>query len=342
MNFFVIQASRIRVARLFLLFGMIIGSVATLSSLYLGMTGEAIGGIVSILVTPVILWLSTKPRFKYLPNIAAIIITLSFSLGSAFMVLHQSEGLVWLGVVPIMYFYLTNRFIGLVLSLLTIAAYIISFVFYESIHGIAPVNIGVLGQAIAVYLYATLLSWLYETEWTGIQTKLRELSDRDYLTGIMNRRAVMRSIEASISNYERKKTPFSLILFDIDNFKKINDSHGHEVGDHVLKEMVSIIESNIRCSDIFGRWGGEEFIIICNSQIDKCYQLAEKLCAELSVTDFKYIKHLSASFGVAQYRGNESISEMIDRADGHLYDAKKTKNCVMCEDILKIANYPNT
>lgn len=329
MRFLEIPVSRIRVARLFLKIGVIFGITSTISSLYMGMNGEAMGGIAAVLATPIVLWLGKKPGFQYLPNIAALLISVGFSIGSAFTVLEYSAGLVWMGVTPIMYFYLSNRYIGMVLAILTVASYVTSYFFYPAMHGIEPVSIGEFGQAMSVFLYSTLLAWLYETEWTGKYDRLKLDSDRDFLTGIYNRRAIVRHIELSIANNRRSDTPVSVLLFDLDNFKNVNDVHGHEAGDDVLKELVETVKSNIRRDDVFARWGGEEFIIVCNHSLHECLFFAEKLRESISMHKFKHIEHLTASFGAVQYCDGESVGELISRVDNYLYDAKKTRDCVV-------------
>ena len=332
MRFLEIPASRIRVARLFLTIGAIFGIIATISSIHMGMDGEAMGGAAAVLITPIVLWLSTKHRFRYLPNIAALLISVGFSIGSAFTVLDHAAGLVWMGVTPIMYFYLSNRYIGMALAVLTVASYVASYLIYPSMHGIEPISLGEFGQAMSVFLYSTLLAWLYETEWTGKYDRLKMDSERDFLTGIYNRRAIVRHIEMSISNNRRINPTVSVLLFDLDNFKSVNDTHGHEVGDDVLKELVETVKSNIRRDDVFGRWGGEEFIIVCNHSLDECRFFAEKLRVNISKHKFKHINHLTASFGAVQYSDGESVGELISRADSYLYDAKKSKNCVVIEN----------
>jgi diguanylate cyclase (GGDEF)-like protein len=332
-RFFVIQESRIRIARLFLGIGIVFGILSTIANFHMGMMVQAIGGVLATVLTPIVLWLGRRPNFKYLPNIAALLIAASFAIVSAFTALNNYEGLVWMGVVPIMYFYLTNRYIGVAISVITIFSYMISFVLYKSMHGVDPISAPAFGQAMAVFMYSALLAWLYESEWTGIQNRLLKTSDFDFLTGIYNRRAIIRNIEVNISKYVRNGEPLSVILFDIDNFKSVNDTYGHEVGDQVLKELSETVRSNIRRGDVFGRWGGEEFIIACNNTLEESILVAEKLRANISNKKFRSIGHLSASFGVVQYRGNESLTEMMKRVDGYLYVAKKTKDCVVVEDV---------
>ncbi|MDH5655064.1 MAG: GGDEF domain-containing protein [Spirochaetia bacterium] len=326
-----IRKSRIRVGRIFLVLGMISGMISTLSSLYLGMYEMAMAGTATFIISPAILWLSYRPKLEYLPIIFSVLVTLGFSAGNACTELYHAEALIWLGVVPLMYFYLTNRFIGSILSAFTFFLYLFGYLFFEQLTGTAPMPAGSMGQGMAVYFYSIFLSWLFESEWTGIERNLVQDSDHDYLTGIFNRRAIVRQLENQIANSFRRNDSFSIILFDIDNFKNINDTYGHEIGDSVLKEMTVTVAENIRAEDVFGRWGGEEFVILCKSEEDGKI-LAEKICRDLSSHSFRHIKNLSASFGVAKYRKQETVSEIIDRADGFLYDAKKKKGCVRSED----------
>ncbi len=126
-----------------------------------------------------------------------------------------------------------------------------------------------------------------------------------------------------------EKTTFSIIMFDIDHFKSINDTYGHDVGDSVLIELTKLITSHIRSDDIFARWGGEEFMIIINTDVQKAEKFANKLKTIIESHNFKYIKHLTSSFGVTQLRSDDTKETLIKRVDGVLYVAKSSgRNCV--------------
>jgi len=117
--------------------------------------------------------------------------------------------------------------------------------------------------------------------------------------------------------------PLSLLLFDVDHFKQVNDSHGHAVGDTVLRELTQLVSENIRDGDKFARWGGEEFIIVCgNTELEKACALAEKLREKISSNKFYKDLHVSASFGVAQIKHDESLGKLFNRTDKGLYLAK--------------------
>ena len=113
------------------------------------------------------------------------------------------------------------------------------------------------------------------------------------------------------------------MMIDLDHFKKINDNLGHVVGDEVLIEFAAFIESYAKQKDLFGRWGGEEFILVCPStDLDTAKQFAEELRAGVYDHSFNHSNDLSCSIGLAQYDDQESASDLIRRADQALYRAK--------------------
>ena len=144
--------------------------------------------------------------------------------------------------------------------------------------------------------------------------KYRRKALTDELTNIWNRRGI-------IEEAKKVGVNSSVLFFDIDHFKKINDTYGHEFGDYVLKEISKLISSNIRSLDIFGRWGGEEFIIILRgTTYEKALEIAEKLRKKVEEHNFKGVK-VTISLGVASFDGN--LEESINKADMALYEAKK-------------------
>jgi len=112
-------------------------------------------------------------------------------------------------------------------------------------------------------------------------------------------------------------------MFDIDYFKKVNDTYGHDVGDYVLQELSRIILNNIRETDSFGRWGGEEFMLLLpyTSQ-EKIMEIAEKIRKTVQEHTFKDVKQITVSIGVTLYKKDEGISQLIKRVDIALYEAK--------------------
>ena len=160
---------------------------------------------------------------------------------------------------------------------------------------------------------------------------LEYMSITDRLTGIYNRGRFEHILGLWIKN--KRHDPFCLLLFDIDDFKKVNDSYGHIAGDHVLVGITSIVSRNIRDDDIFARWGGEEFIVLFGSTgIERAAELAERLRKAVEAHSYDEIGTVTISIGVVQYRREESIPDFVNRADEKMYEAKKAgKNLVVAE-----------
>jgi len=154
--------------------------------------------------------------------------------------------------------------------------------------------------------------------------KLRFLAHNDQLTEVSNRHHLTAVLEKEYERKTRYNSTFSFIIFDIDHFKSINDNYGHNTGDEILKEMSDLIKKNIRQNDYFGRWGGEEFVIIAAEiDLNSAYQLAEKLRKEIEENNFIENENITASFGVAEIGTAENIDDLIKRADDALYRAKR-------------------
>ncbi|WP_462408633.1 GGDEF domain-containing protein [Neobacillus sp. Marseille-QA0830] len=146
----------------------------------------------------------------------------------------------------------------------------------------------------------------------------------DSLTGIANRHQIDEWLEKMTGDAEVTGKPFSIIFFDIDHFKMVNDRFGHKTGDSVLIEFASLVQKNLRQGDMFGRWGGEEFILITESCGGDALQLAERLRRIIEDYSFTEAGALTASFGVAEYQPFDNIDMLLKRADEGLY---LSKNC---------------
>jgi diguanylate cyclase (GGDEF)-like protein len=159
-----------------------------------------------------------------------------------------------------------------------------------------------------------------------IQTKdvFERESRIDYLTGIYNRRMFTELLQAELQRARRYGSDLSLILFDLDHFKKINDTYSHNTGDHVLKQVARLVSDHIRAHDIFTRWGGEEFIVLIpRCDREQAVSLAEKLRCLCEAHDFSFELQVTASFGVTQLKPDDNADSLIARADEALYLAKR-------------------
>lgn len=153
--------------------------------------------------------------------------------------------------------------------------------------------------------------------------ELEKFAITDQLTGLNNRFKLDNALENELSRYARFQHPFGIILMDIDHFKDVNDSYGHATGDKILVCIASLLQFNIRKTDILGRWGGEEFLIICPEiDIEGMEKLAEKLRQVIESYDFPEAHSVTMSFGVSSYRKGDELTHLFKRSDDALYQAK--------------------
>lgn len=191
--------------------------------------------------------------------------------------------------------------------------------------GVATGFVAVLVMVLFVILYRQMRA--RELIDVALEEKNRELnilSKTDYLTKLANRHSIEARINEMIENARRYGRNFSVVMLDIDHFKPINDTHGHNVGDRALQMLAGILSERIRTTDIAGRWGGEEFLIVCGeSDLESAASLAEKLRGLIESQDFSLPSPVTASFGVAQFKPDEEPKDLIARADNRLYAAKE-------------------
>ncbi len=153
--------------------------------------------------------------------------------------------------------------------------------------------------------------------------ELEQSATIDALTKIANRMKFNTILEQQVEMSKRYNNNFSLILLDIDNFKMINDNHGHSVGDDVLVEIALVLKNSIRKSDLVSRWGGEEFaIVLPQSRTKTAVKIAEKLRLKIENNNFKEDLAITCSFGVCEYKKSYDIKEFIECVDKKLYAAK--------------------
>ena len=150
----------------------------------------------------------------------------------------------------------------------------------------------------------------------------------DPLTGLLNRRGMTEQFHREILRYERYKKKFAVCMGDIDHFKKINDTHGHEAGDYILAEMAKIMLKISRPVDIVSRWGGEEFLaILPETDLEGGIVLVERIRSEIEKRNFNYNQKnifVTLSFGVSVYENASPMENSIKIADDRLYRAKQT------------------
>lgn len=156
------------------------------------------------------------------------------------------------------------------------------------------------------------------------ENELLRLSETDDLTGIFNRKKFENELRTELDIYHRYQNPSTLVIMDIDHFKRVNDEYGHPVGDELLKEVTALIQDQIRNTDVFARWGGEEFILLLRYALwDQAVDIAQRLRQRIAQQEFCDGLHITCSFGVSQMQPGDSVASLVQRTDELLYQAKE-------------------
>ena len=164
-----------------------------------------------------------------------------------------------------------------------------------------------------------------------MEEELEKLALLDSLTQIMNRRTIFEFLENETKRAERDQHSISVLMFDIDHFKDINDKYGHAMGDRVLIEVAALIKEEIREIDGLGRYGGEEFLVVLSgSDLDHAFLVAERIRHRVAQNQFENGIRVTISGGLSAYK-NQSLYDLVKEADKNLYVSKeKGRNCVSC------------
>ncbi|WP_194756390.1 GGDEF domain-containing protein [Aliidiomarina indica] len=302
------------------IFSLVIGSInVALFSAYQIATFNFISVLVSALIwyyyhrsrnLKVASWLVTG---AILFNLACFI---SLAKGGAY-------SLIWITIIPPLVFFLLGRRAG---SWVTALAYSATLLYlYVNLSNLPPLSFGT--GAMLNIAEVMLVHWFlfrhYESSRKSAYAELAHLSESDRLTGVYNRGKLDALLEQTIQEVQEKHTPACLMLIDIDHFKEVNDSFGHLVGDQVLKQVAVTLKRNIREGDAFGRWGGEEFMLICtHTELEHANQLAEDLRQRVMDTVVTEKGPITISIGLVQIDPTLTSTEAIQFVDRALYKAK--------------------
>ncbi|MGD6844964.1 GGDEF domain-containing protein [Bacillus infantis] len=225
---------------------------------------------------------------------------------------------IWVPAVILIFFLILRAKRGVVFSLFI---FIIIFAFGlmnlenasgESLESLAQFYLAYLFYIIVFYIALHLFKLFSELE------SMKRVAFTDSLTGIANRL----QIDGRLEEWIKKPEGFSVIFFDIDHFKCVNDTYGHDAGDLVLKQLASLVEHQLTDAELFGRWGGEEFIILTPKTEESAAQMAEKLRKVIMESSFPPAGNQTASFGVTRYRSGDTVDSLLSRADQGLYKSK--------------------
>jgi two-component system cell cycle response regulator len=173
------------------------------------------------------------------------------------------------------------------------------------------------------------------------ERELQRLALEDALTGLPNRRSFTQEAERALHAAERQGRELTLVMLDLDHFKRVNDQYGHNVGDQVLQEFARRLRLALRKSDVPGRWGGEEFVALLHGSIPATAVAAERVRAIVAETPFTTSAgplSITVSAGCANVLDGDKLGGLVERADQALYLAKRTRNCVRTEtDVQAVA-----
>ena len=244
-----------------------------------------------------------------------------------------SDLLYWFPLVYVLAFLIFDSHRGLLIGSLT---FFMAAVAVGLVHTIPQllqgdmVDFYVLGRfylANATYILLLMVSVRMNEQYIRVHTwaeTMTHLASTDALMQISNRRELNVTMAREINRTTRHSQPLSAVLFDLDNFKLVNDTYGHQAGDTVLQETAILAQATLRISDFLGRWGGEEFLVIApHTDAIHAHGLAERLRRAIETYSYQHVGNITASFGVAQYHPGASPEAWLKCADEALYTAKQ-------------------
>jgi len=206
----------------------------------------------------------------------------------------------------------------------------------DNVHGIAFIYSAEIEEFSEekLHLFSIIVRQLATLRDAGLLVKMEMLSVTDELTGLYNRRGIDKNLEFEFYRAQRYKSPFAFGIFDVDGFKKVNDTYGHPTGDEILKQLATIMKRYSRQTDTMGRFGGDEFaFILPNTDIKGAYAFGENLRKKVAENEFEIgednKKNVTISIGIAYLNVDSQIDikELVNNADEALYNAKHNENC---------------
>lgn len=235
-----------------------------------------------------------------------------------------AQQLVWLypGIIGVFYLLKPKQALGITAFIVALLGVLL----WQQLDDILKI------QYILSTLITLLFSFAFADRMLHQQKMLKELSIKDPLTGAGNRRAMEEKLlEITEQNRSNFKHQPSLILIDLDEFKKVNDQYGHSAGDNILRDFANVVLSNLTNEDYLYRFGGEEFVVICeNRDQENTSILAENLREAIDENNFDQDLHITISLGIAEYKPDETGFEWLGRADKAMYKAKDAGRNLCC------------
>ncbi|MGA7800695.1 MAG: GGDEF domain-containing protein [Gammaproteobacteria bacterium] len=230
------------------------------------------------------------------------------------------QALFWLYTIPMLSYFLLGLRAGVLINLLVTVGYLLLLAVAPLVGD--PTHAARLDMFFS-YLLIGIFAYLYERARSGKEAELIRLSNTDVLTGAMNRRLFSENLRREIEKSRRYRLPVSLLMIDVDHFKRVNDTCGHDCGDRVLRETAQRIASSLRQADYFVRYGGEEFCVLApGTCLEQASAMAEKVRELMAARPFGEAGNVTVSVGVAELCPDDNEETLVNRADRALYQAK--------------------
>ncbi|TGN38762.1 GGDEF domain-containing protein [Marinobacter confluentis] len=248
---------------------------------------------------------------------------------------ESNTGPLWFYVFPPLLFYLTDLKTGTAVLLFCVLIAVVVFQFPQLPFVTAEYSTDFKIRFFATLAFESIFCFVLEASRLNARKELMDMAlahkfaaSTDELTGLSNRRDMHHRLNEELSRYQRSGHHFSVALIDLDLFKQINDRHGHDAGDQVLRDFAALMQSVIRQTDVAARWGGEEFLILLpDTSLLQALTLAERLRQRVSRHEFSFAGQampVTISAGVCSIAKTGSINELLKQADLHLYSAKES------------------
>ncbi len=252
---------------------------------------------------------------------------------------EENTGLLWCYAYPLLMFCLIGPVIGARIVMVMLAASLLILFVPEWVGATHGYSDNMKYRFVGSMLFVVTMGYFMERSRLLAQEaseraneSLRQLVRIDELTGTYNRRGIKQKVQLELHRVARDKSELSLVLCDIDLFKQVNDRYGHDVGDAALKHISRLLTETVRVTDVVGRWGGEEFLILLpNTRLSEGYQLIERVRERIAAETLEVNGHelkLSMSCGICSTRFFSRFDDLVKAADVSLYEAKaQGRNC---------------
>ncbi|WP_052748965.1 GGDEF domain-containing protein [Arsukibacterium ikkense] len=322
--------------QVYLINGMLLGMVVVFTFFFfINLAFYALYTVALLDFIGAVLAVTILRRFQLLHHVRqaayqTVLLLALFLLGYLGFTAPQFYSLYWLCIFPPLAFFLLGSRLGLIATMLFMALLTMLLSWRSASWPADSFGAEALLNVAFASICLVLLVHYYEVSRNEVMRalaiqhrQLQRLSVTDTLTGLYNRSKLDAILSQEISRSIRHQSPFSVVLADLDFFKAVNDNFGHMAGDQALMSFAGILLQHCRELDVPGRWGGEEFLIVCpHTDIIGAKQLAERIRAAVADYDFAHGKQLTVSLGVASFIRDDDASTILKRADDALYRAK--------------------